>query len=171
MKNWLLQIVVILIISTIASLALNAARPGGIAVKGNWPSRTATGEGPIVPPSAQEGDPPFVTLDDAVAKFQSPDVVFIDSRDPEDFEYGRIKGSINIPFDYLDEHWDAVIDSLDRKKGYVIYCSGDECELSLFLGRIMNEMGFNNIYIFYGGWREWIENDLPVTGIAGEEQE
>jgi 3-mercaptopyruvate sulfurtransferase SseA len=69
----------------------------------------------------------------------------------------------------LDDRWDSVIDSLDRKKGYVIYCSGDECELSLFLGRYMNTLGFNNIFIFYGGWREWVENDLPVVGQTGDE--
>lgn len=169
MRNWLLQIFIILVISAIGAVTFNAIRPGGIAIKGSWPSRTASGEGPIIPPSAQEGDPLFVSLDDAVAKYQSPDIIFIDSRDPADYEYGRIAKSINIPFDYLDDYWDSVIDSLDRKRGYVIYCSGDECELSLFLGRYMNTLGFNNIFIFYGGWREWVENDLPVEGQTGDE--
>ena len=70
LKNWIVQVVIILLISAIAGLAINGARDGGVAMIGNWPSRTASGEGPVVPPSAEEGDPPFISLDDAVAIFQ-----------------------------------------------------------------------------------------------------
>ena len=171
MKNWFLQIIVILVFSAVAALVLNAARPGGIAIKGSWPSRTASGEEPIKPPSAQEGDPPFVTLDDAVAKYQSPDIIFIDSRDPEDYKYGHIVKAINIPFDYLDETWEAVIDTLNRDRGYVIYCSGDECESSLFLGRYLYDLGFQYVFVFYGGWQEWRDNNLPVIGENVEREE
>ncbi len=163
MKNWFVQLLVILIISTIAALAINSARGGGVAIIGDWPSGTRSGEGPVVPPSAEEGDPPFVTLEDAVAKYQSPDIIFIDSRDPEDFENGHIKRALNIPFEYLDEEWEVYIESLDHDLGYVVYCSGDECETSLHLGRYLYDFGFPHIYIFYGGWREWEDNGLPIT--------
>ena len=163
MRNWLLQIIVILILSTIAALAINSARGGGIAIIGNWPSRTGSDDGPVIPPSAEEGDPPFVTLEDAAAKYQSPDIIFVDSRDPEDFKYGHIKRAINIPFDYIDDYWDDYIESLDRSRGYVVYCSGNECETSLNLGRYLSSWGFPHVYIFYGGWHEWEENGLPVV--------
>ncbi len=170
LKNWIVQLVVILVLSTLTALVVNAARDKGIALIGNWPSRTATGEGPITPPSAEEGDPPFITLDDAVAKFQSPDIIFIDARDPEDYEYGRIERAINIPFDYLDDYWEGVIDSLDREDVYVIYCSGTECESSLHLGRyLITDKGFSNIFVFFGGWQEWIDNNMPIMTNDGEE--
>ena len=165
MKNWFVQILIILCLSTVAGLTLNAARNNGISLKGNWPSRTADGDAAVIPPSAEEGDPPFITLDDAVAKYQSPGVIFIDARDPEDYDYGHIKRSVNIPFDYLDESWDAVIDTLDRNAEYVIYCSGTECESSLFLARYFKvELGFTNLHVFYGGWSEWTANNLPIIG-------
>lgn len=171
MRNWFVQLVVILIISTIAALAINSARGGGVAVIGNWPSGTRSGEEPVKPPSAEEGDPPFITLEDAVAKYQSPDIIFIDSRDPEDFDFGHIKRAINIPFEYIDEEWEAYIESLDRHRGYVVYCSGDECETSLHLGRYLQSFGFPNIFVFYGGWREWEDNGLPITsGQPSEER-
>ncbi|MCP4567656.1 MAG: rhodanese-like domain-containing protein [FCB group bacterium] len=169
LKNWIVQLVIILMVSTLIALAVNAGRDQGIALIGNWPSRTATGEGPITPPSAEEGDPPFITLDDAVAKFQSPDIIFIDARDPEDYQYGRIQRAINIPFDYLDDYWEEVLDSLDRGKTYVIYCSGTECESSLYLGRYMAEdLGFTDLLVFFGGWQEWVDNDLPT--VSDEEE-
>ena len=136
---------------------------------GNWPSRTASGEGPVVPPSAEEGDPPFISLDDAVAIFQKSGIVFIDARDPEDFDYGHITRSINIPFDYLDDYWEGIIDNLDQDITYVIYCSGTDCESSLFLGRYLAEKGFSDLHVFFGGWQEWIDSSLPITVNSGDE--
>jgi rhodanese-related sulfurtransferase len=162
-KNWILQIIIILVISTVTALTVNSIRTGGIALVGNWPIRPSTGEGPIIPPSAEAGDPPFVTLEDAVTLFQSPHIIFIDARDVEDYDYGHISGSINIPYDYLDEYWESVIDTLDRDREYVIYCSGGECESSLLLGRYLDELGFFNLHIFYGGWEEWEINGLPIV--------
>jgi rhodanese-related sulfurtransferase len=163
MKNWLTQLILILLISTIASLAVNSGRGGGIAIIGDWPTGMDNGEEPVKPPSAEEGDPPFITLEDAAAKYQSPDIIFIDSRSPEDFEYGHVKGAINIPFDYLDESWDEIIDSMDRSRGYVVYCSGGECETSLHLGRYLYDLGFPNVSVFFGGWSEWESNNLPIV--------
>ncbi|MCK5126519.1 MAG: rhodanese-like domain-containing protein [candidate division Zixibacteria bacterium] len=163
MKNWFIQLILILLLSTLAALAVNFGRDGGIALIGNWPSRTAAGEQAEIPPSAQEDDPHFITLDDAVAMYQLPSVIFIDARDPEDYAFGYIHRSINIPFDYLDESWEAIIEKLDKESEYVIYCSGTECESSLFLGRYLKELGFSHLYVFYGGWSEWQANNLPVT--------
>jgi rhodanese-related sulfurtransferase len=171
MRNWLVQIIVILILSTGIALAINAARGGGVSVIGDWPSGTRDDAGPIIPPSAEPGDPQFITLEDAVAKYQSPDIIFIDSRDPEDYEYGHIKRAINIPFDYIDDAWDAYIDSLDHSRGYVVYCSGGECETSLYLGRYLFGRGFKNLTVFYGGWQEWVDNNLPIVKGNGNETE
>jgi rhodanese-related sulfurtransferase len=163
MKNWMVQIIVLLAVSTVAGVVGNAVRSDGISVVGNWPTRTSGDSAAIVPPSAVEGDPPFITLDDAVAKYQTPGVIFIDARSPEDFAYGHIVRAVNIPYDYLDDNWLRVIDSLDLQKEYVIYCSGGECEASLFLGRLLRDKGFGRLAVFYGGWQEWLDNHLPVT--------
>jgi rhodanese-related sulfurtransferase len=163
MKNWIVQIIVLLAVATVAGVVANGVRSNGISTVGKWPSRTSGDSAAIVPPSAIEGDPPFITLDDAAAKYQNPDIVIIDARSPEDFAYGHIVRSINIPYDDLNDDWLRVIDSLNRHKEYIIYCSGGECESSLFLGRLMRDKGFGRLWIFYGGWQEWSDNHLPVT--------
>ena len=169
MRHWITQILVILFVSAVVAVAINAGRTNGIAFIGNWPSGTRSGDEPIEPPSAEEGDPPFLTIDDAVAQYQNADIIFIDSRDPEDYEYGHIRRAISIPFDYLDEYWDGVIADLDREARYVVYCSGSECETSLHLGRYLQDLGFEHISVFYGGWSEWEDNNLPVTREADSE--
>ncbi len=167
MRHWITQIIVLLILSTMAGVAVNALRPDGISFIGRWPSRTGDGSGPVVPPSAQPGDAPFVTLNEAVVKYQSPGIIFIDARSPEDFAAGHIVRSINIPYDFLDDSWEQVINGLDRAAEYVIYCSGGECESSLLLSRHLSGRGFNRLSVFFGGWQEWIDNRLPVTTPEG----
>jgi rhodanese-related sulfurtransferase len=167
MRHWLVQVIIILLLSTVLAVAINAVRGGGIALIGKWPSGHGSGE-VIVPPNPEPGDPPYIGLEDALMKYQSPDIIFIDSRSPEDFAYGHIAKAINVPFDYLDEQWDAMIDSLDKDRGYVIYCSGDECETSLHLGRYFRDRGFPLVFVFFGGWREWeAAGGLPIERATG----
>jgi len=162
-KNWVVQAFIIIVLSAVVALAVNAVRGDSIALVGNWPSKPAAGSGPVTPPSAQPGDPPFIKLDDAAAKFQSPEIGFIDARPPEDFALAHIVRAVNIPFDNLDDSWNKVIDSLDHNREYVVYCNGAECEASLFLGRLLSQKGFKNLSIFFGGWEEWQDNNLPTT--------
>lgn len=163
MKIRIKQALIITILAIIIALGVNTVSNNRIPFFGSWPSITGS-DSVVVPPSAEEGDPLFISLDEAASKFQLKRVLFIDAREPEDYNLGRIRGSINLPYDYLEDYWDDVAPSLSKEKGFVIYCSGSECESSLFLGRDMAYEGFKNIYIFYGGWREWKRAGLPIEG-------
>jgi len=163
MKQRIKQAVWIIAVSVLLALGINALSEKGIPLEGHWPSINNSYE-VAIPPSADEGDPPFVSLDEAAAKYQSRKAIFIDSRDPEDFEHSRIKGAINLPYDYLEDYWDEVIPTIPKDREVIIYCSGTECELSLFLARDMVYHGYENVYIFYGGWREWERARLPMEG-------
>lgn len=165
MKNWISQILLILAFSTVLAVGINGLRgESGIALIGEWKNQKVIKGEAVVPPSAEEGDPPFISISEAWDFFNYQEIIFIDARDPEDYEYAHVQRAINIPFDYIDEEWEAVIDALDRSAEYVIYCSGNECESSLFLGRLMGvEYGFDNLHVFYGGWEEWETNELPIV--------
>jgi len=93
--------------------------------------------------------------------FDKGTAVFIDARDPEDYESGHIHNAINIPYDYYEDYED-VINGLDDAAIYVIYCSGDECSLSIDLADYLyNEKLFDKVLIFEGGWPEWQEAGYP----------
>ncbi len=161
MKTGIRQAILLTTLAVILGLATNTLTETGIPFFGNWPS-LAGSDSIIVPPSADEGDPPFISLDEAAAKFQTPGILFIDARDPEDYEYGHIKGAISIPYDYLEDINDPRVTSVPKDQGMVIYCSGTECESSLYLGRDFQYKGYTEVSIFFGGWREWNEAGLPV---------
>lgn len=166
MSRRIKQALILILVSAVIGLVVNAVSESGIPLKGNWPS-VSDSDSVIVPPSAEEGDPPFISLDEAAARFQNKNVLFIDARYPEDFDYGHIRGAVNISYDLLpienvQAFWDSTAHFIPRDKQIVVYCSGQECESSLFLGRDMADFGWNNIHIFYGGWREWERAGLPI---------
>jgi rhodanese-related sulfurtransferase len=160
MKRRIYQAGLIIIFAIVLALMANSFSANRIPYIGHWPSISGS-DSILVPPSAQEGDPPFISLDEAAAKHQSKNIIFIDARDPADFEAGKIVGAINFPFEMLDEYWPRVSGNLPIESDIVIYCSGGECESSLFLGRYLKSQGYNKIYVFYGGWSEWEKAKLP----------
>jgi rhodanese-related sulfurtransferase len=173
MKYRISQALILIVTAVIIGLVVNAISGRGIPLKGNWPS-ISNSDSIAVPPSAGEDDPPFISLDEAAALYQSPKVLFIDARSDEDYNLRHITGSINIPYDYLpfdniDEYWEQLKKEIPIEQEIVIYCSGSECELSLFLGRDMNSLGYDRIKIFYGGWREWERAGLPTEGMSNDE--
>ena len=163
MKLRLMPPLIIIIFSLIIAMISNMVSDNRIPFIGSWPSILGS-DSIIVPPSAEENDPPFISLDQAVTKFQSVNVLFLDAREMEDYEIGRIRGAVNLPYDYLEDYWDEVLAGVPTDREIVVYCSGSECESSLFLGREMAEKGYKNIFIFYGGWREWVRAKLPFDG-------
>ena len=105
--------------------------------------------------------PMMVNLEFSKYHFDAGSAVFIDARDPEDYESGHIQNAINVPYDFYEDYED-VIDMLDDSGIYIIYCSGDECSLSIDLADYLyNEKLIDKLLIFEGGWPEWQDAEYP----------
>lgn len=89
-------------------------------------------------------------------------VTFIDARPIEEFANGHIKGAINIPF-YGSENYESVLNKISKQEVIVTYCTGEECELSILLGDELFSKGYQNVYIFFGGWNDWQKNNYPIN--------
>lgn len=89
-------------------------------------------------------------------------IQFIDARPPEEYNEGHIKGALNIPF-YGSENYLKTINSLDKNKLIVTYCSGADCDISTLSGDELFSMGFKKVYVFVGGFEEWVKNKYPIT--------
>jgi rhodanese-related sulfurtransferase len=105
-------------------------------------------------------EPQAITLDQAY-KLYKKDVTFVDARDDADYIAGHIINSINIPFDDLDNHKQK-FELLSKEKPMVIYCAGTDCDLSILLGNLLFEQGYKQVYVFFGGWNEWLEANYPT---------
>ena len=97
---------------------------------------------------------------DVAERLFSDSVLFIDARAEEYYHEGHIPNSIcNDDFDSLVYQ---IEDFITYNNGFVVYCSDDDCGSSEDLAYQLQDQGFTNIYLFKGGWKQWVENDLPM---------
>ena len=105
--------------------------------------------------------PMMVNLEFSKYYFDAGSAVFIDARDPEDYVSGHIRDAINIPYDYYEDYED-VMDGLDDDGIYIIYCSGEECSLSIDLADYLyTDKLIDKLLIFEGGWPQWRNAGYP----------
>lgn len=89
----------------------------------------------------------------------SPDFIIIDVRTAGEYSGGHIEDSVNI--DYRSESFKDEIGKLDRSKTYLVHCrSGKRSDAAV---KIMEEMGFTDIYEMNGGILGWQDAGFPVT--------
>jgi rhodanese-related sulfurtransferase len=105
-------------------------------------------------------EPQAIKLSQAYSLFKKG-VLFVDARDESDYLVGHITGSINIPFEDFD-NYKQKLDQLPKEKPMVIYCAGTECDLSPLLANLLFERGYQQLYVFFGGWVEWQEANYPI---------
>jgi rhodanese-related sulfurtransferase len=111
----------------------------------------------------------------AYKAYLTGDYLFLDARSPEEYEDGHVEGAINFFFEGDDATFEqhlAQFEELATDTTHLVtYCSGTECDASLMLARYLYyNMGYKNISIYFGGWKFWQDNQLPVgTGDNPEE--
>jgi rhodanese-related sulfurtransferase len=88
-------------------------------------------------------------------------IKFIDARPIDEFAEGHIKGAINIPF-YGSENYDAILKQISKDEIIVTYCSGEDCDLSILLGDELFAKGYKKVFVFFGGWNDWLKNNYPI---------
>jgi rhodanese-related sulfurtransferase len=89
----------------------------------------------------------------------SPDFVILDVRTDEEYSGGHIEGSTNI--DVKSESFTDEVGKLDKSKTYIVHCrTGRRSETAV---KIMEEMGFTDIYWMQDGIVGWQDAGYPVT--------
>jgi len=106
-------------------------------------------------------EPKAITISQAYSLYNA-NGKFIDAREALDYEEGHITGAINIPY-YEFEEYKNKLDNLSKDEPVITYCSGTDCDLSILLGNQLSSMGYKKVFIFFGGWPEWIDANYPVT--------
>ena len=109
-------------------------------------------------------EPIFISVELAKTLFDE-NALFVDARDSEMYLEGHIENSINIPWENTDnDKIDKKFSNINYDKDIVIYCSGGDCTLSIDLGEyIFNELSFERVFIFEGGYPAWIDNSFPIS--------
>jgi rhodanese-related sulfurtransferase len=104
--------------------------------------------------------PTAITLEQAYRLYNAG-VLFIDARMEAEYNFGHIKGAINLPFKKIDEHI-SKIGNLPKNTTLVTYCDGVGCDASIDLANRLVELGYTNVRIFYSGWNDWRDKNYPM---------
>ena len=86
--------------------------------------------------------------------------LFIDARAKEYYLEGHIPGAIC--FDDFDTLSMEIDNRVQNNEFFVVYCSDDDCGSSEELSYQLLDEGFTSIYLFRGGWKQWIDNNMPI---------
>ena len=85
--------------------------------------------------------------------------VILDVRTPEEFKAGHIEGAVNL--DFYSPTFKDEINKLDKAMIYFVYCrSGNRSFQAM---KIMETMGFREVYNLSVGINDWVENGFPTV--------
>ncbi len=109
---------------------------------------------------AEEGHVQHVTALDAQGVIaDEPDIVVLDVRTAKEYKAGHIAGGKNIDFYAAD--FENRLSALDKAAPYLLHCkSGGRSSKAL---KLMERLGFKNIYHLEGGFDAWKAAGLAVT--------
>jgi rhodanese-related sulfurtransferase len=179
------QILIILAISIIAGLIVNAINPKGVPLileKNIYALDTAkqkkTVDGFVNDPydtnsnkthknmlsgkMSKEGN---ITVELAKNLFDR-NALFVDARTKEEYDSVNVKGSINLPYEEFRSKSPGEKNEIMKKYNkdgiIVVYCKGGKCEVSIDLAYEIARLGFTSVSIYRGGILEWKEKGFPT---------
>ena len=114
---------------------------------------------------ANQPEPALIGTPEARRLFEgSTKPLFVDVRQPKEFQSGRIPGAINIPAEKIQERQH----SLPKDRNIVLYesgrSSGDVCAASRAAGRVLLTFGFaaEKLKVYQEGLAGWEKAGLPL---------
>lgn len=86
---------------------------------------------------------------DEISKLNPSDIMIIDSRTPEEYEFGHIEGAVNIPVDSIRSR----LSEIPKDKKIIVYCA---VGLRGYLtSRILLQNGYTEVYNLSGGYKTY----------------
>jgi rhodanese-related sulfurtransferase len=91
-------------------------------------------------------------------------LVFVDARNPDDYEEGHIPGAYELDPYHPEKELATVLPICLVAEEVVVYCTGGDCEDSDTAAILLREGGVpgQKLFVYGGGFTEWEAAHLPV---------
>ena len=89
------------------------------------------------------------------------DVTLIDVLDRDSCLNERIKGSLCIPLGEIDTKAPEV---LSKDRTIIVYCANFDCTASTKAAQKLNSLGYNRVFDYKGGLKDYKKAGLPLEG-------
>ena len=110
----------------------------------------------------ESGESMVISLDEAKELCSSRRATFLDARSRDHYEQGHILCAYNLPWEGVEEYFDAVMTDIPQDSLIITYCDGVNCELSKDLALELFYRGYEKVRVLVNGWGLWKENQLPI---------
>lgn len=127
---------------------------------GSLPEPRRVGPLPFIPDSDQPIQMQMATVR---RFFDAKRALFLDARDPAEYEQGHIPGAIRLTNQEAQADPERLKALPVAGRPTIVYCEGGTCEASLDLARFLLESGFRKVLVYMGGFPEWEAAGNPVT--------
>lgn len=98
-----------------------------------------------------------ITIDEFKAYLEDPKVQIVDVRGESEYKAGHIEGADHVFLGTLQDN----LNKISKDKQVVIHCqSGDRSAIAY---SVLVSNGFDQVKIYSGGMKEWLENGGPVV--------
>jgi len=160
-RDLLLKSIYILAAASLAALVFNTM--GGIPLVG----RREIDSDLILEEGLPEGEGLHLIAFEAARHFYENELgPIVDARYLEEYDRGHIPGALSCPFYELDQYLPLVLNKVPFNSRVMVYCNGEDCEDSRFLAGALQEAGYKKLYIYLGGYKEWLERGMPIVNEA-----
>lgn len=113
-------------------------------------------------PTDEERASGVVTAKRLRTMLEAGTIIVIDARSEHEFNTGRIPDAINIPYDEFVDYFDTLKERVPVDATVVCYCESVTCEESENLATELKLMGYTDVLVYKGGWKEWTEIGHPT---------
>jgi molybdopterin/thiamine biosynthesis adenylyltransferase/rhodanese-related sulfurtransferase len=97
---------------------------------------------------------------DAHERLTSSDTpLFIDVREPDEWEEGHVPGAVHVARGRLESRVEGLVP--DKSRELVVYCSVGA--RSAFATKVLGEMGYEDVVNLAGGFSDWKRNGYEIT--------
>ena len=107
---------------------------------------------------------PMPVLIDEVQHVMASGGLIVDARSPELFASEHIAGAVSLPMVEIEAELPEFLGRVARNRVIITYCSGFGCPDSFDLGMTLISSGYLDVRVFEGGFPEWRDAGLPVSG-------
>ena len=91
---------------------------------------------------------------------KSQPMVLVEALPIKYFNEAHLPGAVQIDYTEVTEKAPSLLTNKSNK--IVVYCASSDCENSTKAATTLDKLGYENVFIYKEGKKEWIDSGLPI---------
>ena len=91
---------------------------------------------------------------------KSQPMILVEALPEKYFNEAHLPGAVQIDYTEVTEKAPSLLTNKSNK--IVVYCASSDCENSTKAATTLNELGYENLFIYKEGKKEWVDSGLPI---------